>query len=960
MSSIKLKSILSPDVISVTPETPLSEALSILSEKKISCLLVEENNKPLGILTERDVVKIAAGSRNVAKMKLAEVMRSPVITLQSGIDILEGYAVMRKGKIRHLVVVDEQGAIEGVVTLTDIIKELGAKLTDNRSVFEIMTRKIVISKPDDTIHEISRKMTENSISCIIIEDDSKPVGIITERDIARFFLSGVDVSAESVSNWMSSPVYMINSNMPMPEAMHLMSQKKHRRLIVHNDNEKTVGLVTQSDIVRGMLEGNYIRGLRANLERKELALHESEKRYKQLFTNMLNGFALHEVVVNEDNKPIDYIFLEVNDTFETMTGLKCSEIIGKKVTEVLPGIENDPADWIGVYGKVALTGEGVRFEQYAAPLGKWYSVYAYRPRENQFAVILSDTTERKKAENIQKLQADQQTATSRLGLIALSGMGLDEVFQTAVVSISKTLDLEFTKILELLPDGKSLLLREGVGWKEGLVGHATVGTELDSQAGYTLKSNQPVITKDLRKESRFSGPSLLLDHGVISGMSLIIQGKDRPFGVLGAHTKRHKTFTKDDINFLQSISNVLAETIARKQAEEESKIMEEKLRHTQKLESLGVLAGGIAHDFNNILTSILGNTDLALDDLSPASLARDYIEEIQKGAKRAAELSHQMLAYSGKGKFVIENIDMNEIIKEMVHMLEVSISKKHSIKYDLAENLPSIEADINQIRQVIMNLILNASEAIGDNSGVISITTEAGECDKDCFKKMYLDDELPKGLYNFIQVADTGVGMDEETIKKIFDPFFTTKFTGRGLGMSAVLGIVRGHKGAINVESKPGKGTIFTVLLPPSGKESTTTKPDRQETAASWRGHGTILLVDDDKSVREVGKDMLEAIGFNVIMAVDGQEAVEIFRDSSNEIDCVLLDLTMPRMSGKECFLELRKIRKDVRIIIYSGYSKEETAKKFIDMGVNEFLQKPFQLITLKNKMRKVFEKDNI
>jgi signal transduction histidine kinase len=394
----------------------------------------------------------------------------------------------------------------------------------------------------------------------------------------------------------------------------------------------------------------------------------------------------------------------------------------------------------------------------------------------------------------------------------------------------------------------------------------------------------------------------------------------------------------------------------KRQAEEERQRMEEKLRHTQKLESLGVLAGGIAHDFNNILTSILGNTDLALDDLSPDSPAHDFIGEIQKGAKRAAELSHQMLAYSGRAKFVIENIDINEIIKEMAHMLEVSISKKHNIKYDLAENLPSIEVDINQIRQIIMNLILNASEAIGDNSGVISITTEAGECDKDCFRKMYLDDELPDGLYNFIQVADTGVGMDEETIKKIFDPFFTTKFTGRGLGMSAVLGIIRGHKGAINVESKPGKGTIFTVLLPPSGKESTTTKPDRQETAASWRGHGTILVVDDEEIVREVGKDMLEAIGFNVITAGDGQDAVEIFNDRSNEIDCVLLDLTMPRMNGEECFFELRKIRKDIRILIYSGYSKQETAQKFIDQEVNGFLEKPFQLKTLQDSMRKVFE----
>ena len=569
--------------------------------------------------------------------------------------------------------------------------------------------------------------------------------------------------------------------------------------------------------------------------------------------------------------------------------------------------------------------------------------------------IKETQSNRRKAEKMLKLKTDQQLATSKLGLIALSGMALDEVFKESVITISKTLDLEYTKILELLPDGKSLLLREGVGWKAGLIGHATVGAELDSQAGYTLKSDKPVVTKYLREESRFSSPQLLHDHEVISGMSVIIHGRYKPFGVLGANTSREKTFTEDDINFLQSIANVLAETIERKLAEEERQKMEEKLRHTQKLESLGVLAGGIAHDFNNILTGILGNSELVLDDLSPESPLRNHIKEIRKGAERAAELSQQMLAYSGQGKFVIKNIDINELIKEITYLLNVSISKKHIIKFNLTENLLSVDVDITQIRQVIMNLIINASEAIDENSGMISITTGAKECDKDCFKKMYLHEELPEGLYNFIEVADTGAGMDEETVKKIFDPFFTTKFTGRGLGMSAVLGIVRGHKGAINVESEQGEGTKFTVLLPTS-TASSTTKPDREKTAASWRGNGTVLVVDDDQSVRDVGKNMLEKIGFNVITAADGQEAVEIFRSRADEINCVLLDLTMPRLSGEESFHELRKIRKDIRVIIYSGYSEEATIQRFINQGVSEFLQKPFNLITLKNKMRKVFE----
>ncbi len=421
MDSIKLKSILSLGVISVTPETLLPEALSIISKKKISCLLVVKNNKPVGILTERDVVKIAAGSRDIAKMKLVEVMTSPVKTVKSGMDIIEGYAVLREGKIRHLVVTGEEGAVEGVVTHTNIINKLQAELTDNRSVFEIMMRKIVTSNADDTIHEISTEMAEHSISCVIIEDESKAIGIITERDMAKILLNCVDVSSESVRNWMSSPIYMINSHVSVSEALGLMSEKKHRRLIVHDDNKKTIGIVTQSDIVRGMLEGNYIKGLRASLERKELALHESEKQYQQLFTNMLNGFALYEVVVNEDNKPSDYIFHEVNDAFETMMGLKRGEILGKKVTNVLPGIENDPSDWIGVFGKVVISGEGVRFEQYAETLRKWYSVYVYRPSETQLAVIFEEITERKLAEEALK-KANQKLQDSLANVKLLSGL----------------------------------------------------------------------------------------------------------------------------------------------------------------------------------------------------------------------------------------------------------------------------------------------------------------------------------------------------------------------------------------------------------------------------------------------------------------------------------------------------------------------------------------------------------
>ncbi len=243
----------------------------------------------------------------------------------------------------------------------------------------------------------------------------------------------------------------------------------------------------------------------------------------------------------------------------------------------------------------------------------------------------------------------------------------------------------------------------------------------------------------------------------------------------------------------------------RKRAEEERLSLERQVQHAQKLESLGVLAGGIAHDFNNLLMAILGNADLALDDLSPHAPAHECIQEIEKASKRAAELAKQMLAYSGKGRFVIEPIDLNEFVDEMAHLLEVSVSKKALLKYNYADNLPAIDADATQVRQIIMNLITNASEAIGDRSGVIALSTGAMDCDRAYLDsannplRASLDEPLLEGVYTYFEVADTGGGMDKETQEKIFDPFFTTKFTGRGLGMAAVLGIVRGHHGTIKV-----------------------------------------------------------------------------------------------------------------------------------------------------------------
>lgn len=391
------------------------------------------------------------------------------------------------------------------------------------------------------------------------------------------------------------------------------------------------------------------------------------------------------------------------------------------------------------------------------------------------------------------------------------------------------------------------------------------------------------------------------------------------------------------------------------EAGKQREAFEQQMQQMQKLESLGVLAGGVAHDFNNILMSILGNADLALECLSPVSPVRSHLEDIERSSRRAAELCRQMLAYSGRGRFVVEPVSLSEIIQEMQHMLEISISKKAVLKYHFGDDLPSVEADVSQLRQIIMNMVLNASEAIGDRSGVICLTTGAMECDRAYLSESYLDESLPEGLYIYIEVADTGCGMDAETKARIFDPFFTTKFTGRGLGLAAVLGIVRGHHGAIKIYSERNCGSTFKILLPASEK-APEPHVETSEGSSEWRGAGTILLADDEETVRTIGGRMIKRLGFEVVLAEDGREALELFKERPDEFDCVVLDLTMPHMDGEEAFREIRRIRKDARVVLSSGYNEQDVVNRFSGKGLAGFIQKPYNIKRLATVMREIME----
>lgn len=380
----------------------------------------------------------------------------------------------------------------------------------------------------------------------------------------------------------------------------------------------------------------------------------------------------------------------------------------------------------------------------------------------------------------------------------------------------------------------------------------------------------------------------------------------------------------------------------RRKADQDRRLMESRIQQAQKMEQLGVLASGVAHDFNNLLAAMLGHAGLARQELPPDSSAIPMLDEIVNAAQRAAEMTQQLLAYAGRGHVHVESLDLAHVVDELSHLLRPVMSNKANLHLDLAP--APIAADASQIRQVVMNLLTNASEALEGNPGDITIRTGVRRSTRADLLSPYLTEDLPEGDYSFVSVQDGGVGMEADTLRRVFDPFFTTKFTGRGLGMAAVLGIVRSHRGSIQVTSELGAGSTFLMLLPTTRTAPVRGRSARRTPAMSEIvGRGVVLVIDDEESVRTVLSRVLTRAGYKVLSAADGQEALIIFAREVERISAVVLDLTMPRLDGIEVMRLLRRLSPGVRALLMSGYSDDEVKTRFADEHVAGFLQKPFQ-----------------
>ncbi len=635
---------------------------------------------------------------------------------------------------------------------------------------------------------------------------------------------------------------------------------------------------------------------------------EAELRKAQLITdNIPVGLYLYRLEDLSDDRTLRMVY--ANPAVKSLTGLGPEDVFGKTLDENFPGLRAQ-----GIpqrYAEVVRTQTPIRFDDIIYGDDRMvlasFSVNAFPLPGNMVGIAFENITARKLAEEaLREAAIKWQTTFNAL--------------ESAVWMLDKDMRIVVANEATLRVFGKT---------PQDVVGHHCWGIVHGTQKPI---AECPVVRsrQTLRRES--------MELQV--GSQWYELTADPVIGDAGAL-----------VGFVHVASNITE----RKKMEADRREFETRLHQTQRLESLGVLAGGIAHDFNNILMAIMGYADLARDELSPLSPARESFTEIVLASKRAADLCGQMLAYAGKGRVERCNMSLGDLVEETLHMLKTCISKKAILNLNLEKVLPRMHGDPAQIRQILMNLVINASEAIGERSGVIALSTGAMDCSEQHFANGYIVAPDKPGTYVYLEVSDMGCGMDKETIQRIFEPFFTTKFTGRGLGLAALLGIVKAHEGALLVYSEPGKGTTFKVLFP--AIDVVEERESGHDANRDWHGSGTVLLVDDEESVRAISSKLLQRLGLEVMTAEDGWQAVNMYRERKDNISLVLLDLTMPRMNGEEAFRELRQINPNVRVILASGYSEDDIAARFTGKGLAGCLQKPYTVDRLRSLLSTLLPK---
>jgi PAS domain S-box-containing protein len=896
-------------------------------------------------------------------------------------------------------------------------------ITENKEVKERL----------ETSEEVFRTLTENT-----------PIGIYY-NDFSGKFIYG-NKKAEEIVGYKSEE--LIGKNFLKLKLLQFKDIGKAAQILALNKLGKATGpeefTLNRKDGSRVVVEINteiitiggktVVLGMAQDItKRKEAteALRESEERYRKLISEMLNGFALHEIILDETGRPSDYRFLEVNSAFEDLTGLNAADIVGKTALEVIPELE---PFWIDTYGKVALTGKPVWFEHFAKPLERYYEVLAYSPQKGQFVTVFTDITTRMQAEEALKESRDAYRATFETTgtamLIAeedttisminkefekLCGYSKEEVEgKKDWIEFLVKADLERMKgyhnlrmtdpnaapphyefqfidkhgnikdcliALSLIPGTKKTVgsliditerkqaeealkeseekyrtilesIEEGY-YEVDIAGNITfvndslctiLGYPRDEIIGinnqkYTDEENARRVYQDFNKVYKTGKPTKIIDWEIVR--------KD----TTRRHVEVSVSLIKDSEGNPTGFRGIVRDITERKKAEEEKITLEAQLIQAQKMEAIGTLAGGIAHNFNNLLMSIQGNASLMLLDTPPEHPHYERLTTIEQSVRSGSKLTSQLLGYARGGSYEVTPISINRIIHETSSTFAMT-RKDITLHHDLTDALAGVKADAGQIEQVVLNIYVNAAEAM-PTGGALYITTK-NIAHTQITKKPYT---IKPGTYILLTIKDTGIGMDKETQEKVFDPFFTTKglAKGTGLGLASVYGIIKAHGGYIDVASQKGEGTTFSIYLPASEE---IIREEPRPTKSIETGNETILLVDDEEIILDVGEALLTSLGYSVLTAQGGDEAITILRSSlpSSPPDLVILDMIMPGMGGGETYDRMKEIHPTIKVLLSSGYSIDGQAKEILKRGCNGFLQKPFTLGEVSKAIREVVD----
>jgi len=672
-----------------------------------------------------------------------------------------------------------------------------------------------------------------------------------------------------------------------------------------------------------------------NLSRDITAHRRAEHNYQTLFREMLDGFALHEIICDQEGHPVDYRFLAVNPAFERMTGLQATDLVGRTVLEVFPQTE---AHWITAYGQVALTGKPLHFENYSVDLHKHFEVSAFQPLPNTFACTFIDITERKQAE--EEIRLNESRLRRLVDILQHPAENVQDFLDYALEQALQLTGSKIGYIYHYFEERQELVLNS---WsKDVLPACAVVNPQtcyqLDQTGiwGEAVRQRQPLIVNDFQaahplKKGYPEGHVPLLKFITIP----IFKG-ERIVSVVGLANKA-TDYEQADILQISLLMDAVWKVIDSLRAEEEKRKLTAQLLQAQKMEAIGTLAGGIAHDFNNILGAILGYTEIAIDSIPPESIAVNYLDKVMEASNRAAGLVKQILAFSRQAATEDVALQPAIIIREAIKILRPSLPSTIIIKQQIHTTTKSIVADPTQVHQILMNLCTNAYHAMEVQGGILEIIL------KDCElspEDLHNQVGVQPGSFVVLTIGDSGPGIPVEIREKIFDPYFTTKEVGKGTGMGLAIvhGIIKRYGGFVTCETAPGKGTVFQVFFPAIEQPAAVASKTAETIQA---GKERILFIDDEELLVELGKAVLERLGYAVTVRTSSLEAWNTFQNQPDQFDVVITDQTMPGMTGSDLALKMLQLRPDLPVILCTGYSSLISEEKARAMGIKGFAMKP-------------------